>query len=372
MRKIAVISANPVEFYPPLRNLLRDPRWKGHRVTLYSMLSRKRSGLQFQADGIRCVRTVQRRSRFSCLNLLDRLWFSFRVLGGLIISRPDRILYIESNSALPVYWYRRYFNRKVGIFSHYYEYAEPEQYAREPWNGYCHGKELYLYGLLNWCSHCNSRRLEFFCRDWGVPPELSHVVPNYPPREWQAHFRERRSFSAPLKAVYIGSLSNDTMYVREFAAFVMAQGGRIHWDIFAFNHDGETRRELEELGCPWIRFFPEGVEYDRIPALLDGYDVGILLYRGHSMNYRYNETNKFYEYLICGLDVWFPSSMLLLHGYQKRGTFPCVTMADFGELKSFDWECAASHEGVPCRKPLFAAEDANSQLIAALTAGRGR
>ena len=165
MRKIAVISANPVEFYPPLRNLLRDPRWKGHRVTLYSMLSRKRSGLQFQADGIRCVRTVQRRSRFSCLNLLDRLWFSFRVLGGLIISRPDRILYIESNSALPVYWYRRYFNRKVGIFIHYYEYAEPEQYAREPWNGYCHGKELYLYGLLNWCSHCNSRRLEFFCRE---------------------------------------------------------------------------------------------------------------------------------------------------------------------------------------------------------------
>lgn len=46
------------------------------------------------------------------------------------------------------------------------------------------------------------------------------------------------------------------------------------------------------------------------------------------MNFKYNETNKFYEYLICGLDVWYPKEMTLLHEMDKHVFAPQVVEMD--------------------------------------------
>ena len=44
------------------------------------------------------------------------------------------------------------------------------------------------------------------------------------------------------------------------------------------------------------------------------------------------ETNKFYEYLICGLDVWYPKEMLLLHAMNKNKFAPKIIEVDFKDI----------------------------------------
>lgn len=46
------------------------------------------------------------------------------------------------------------------------------------------------------------------------------------------------------------------------------------------------------------------------------------------MNFKYNETNKFYEYLISGLDVWYPKEMTLLHEMDKSVFAPQIVEMD--------------------------------------------
>ena len=69
-----------------------------------------------------------------------------------------------------------------------------------------------------------------------------------------------------------------------------------------------------------------------IPNVLDKYDVGLLLYKAQILNFQWNETNKFYEYLICGLDVWYPKEMLLLHEMEKSKFAPKIIEVDFKDI----------------------------------------
>lgn len=52
------------------------------------------------------------------------------------------------------------------------------------------------------------------------------------------------------------------------------------------------------------------IDYYELPKELIKYDIGLVLYKGHIPNYIYNVPNKVYEYLACGLQVWYSKDLL--------------------------------------------------------------
>jgi hypothetical protein len=103
--------------------------------------------------------------------------------------------------------------------------------------------------------------------------------------------------------------------------------------------DEETRRFLSEASarCSRIRFHGEGVAYARVPEVLRGYHVGLLLHRPRTINYVYNATNKLFEYLACGLNVIDPREMLGVRPYARAAEQPRVIAWDFEDLPRMDY-----------------------------------
>ena len=106
-------------------------------------------------------------------------------------------------------------------------------------------------------------------------------------------------------------------------------------------------------------FHEHGVEYDQLPALLRQFDVGVILYRCRTVNYQYNASNKLFEYLMCGLDVWYPPTMLGVKPYAREDVWPRVVEVDFENLESVELARVRSRDSLP-NKPWT--ESCESQL----------
>ena len=330
-KKCAIISFNPVELYPPLMNLLRDNRWNSGKTYLFTTRENK-GRKEFVAPGIKITRTKDHWSVSAMINLWDKLTFSFTTFFHLLFFHPDVIFYIESTSALPVWLYAK-LNRKCRIFIHYYEYTSPKQFADSRWFSFCHKFEKYLYKRCEWLSQCNSKRLEFFLTDTGCEPSKGRVFPNYPPKSWTGRGRDlKKPFSKPLKLILVGSLSRKNMYIENLVNFLSKHPDKFFLDIYSYNCSSDCQNFLKHIDAANIRFFPQGVEYDDLPELLSQYDVGLLIYRARGLNVQFCEPNKYYEYLCCGLDVWFPPSMKLLRTMVQENTSPRTIMIDMENL----------------------------------------
>ena len=110
----------------------------------------------------------------------------------------------------------------------------------------------------------------------------------------------------------------------------------------------------------------EGISYEELPNVLRKYDVGVVLYNGHIPNYVNNAPNKLFEYLACGLDVWFPEVMTGSMDYVNKNGSPRVLSIDFNNLNKFDMAAAIERQGSES-KYLFFCEEALKPLIDKLT-----
>jgi hypothetical protein len=117
------------------------------------------------------------------------------------------------------------------------------------------------------------------------------------------------------------------------------------------------------LQLPNIQFFNTGIEYDDIPKLLTQYDVGLVLYKAITLNFKYNATNKFFEYLACDLDVWFPKQMEGCYPYITKDTYPKVVKIDFENLDKIDFHELIFKENLRYSRTDYFAEDAFAELI---------
>jgi hypothetical protein len=124
-------------------------------------------------------------------------------------------------------------------------------------------------------------------------------------------------------------LSLSTMYVENFATWILRQEGKVTWDLYSYNFDADVQLFFERLNTPWINL-RQGVDYERLPAILREYGVGVILYKGHIPNYVLNAPNKLFEYLACGLSVWLPSVM--------KGSLPYCTEVTYPEVVALDFE----------------------------------
>lgn len=343
MSKVVIIHYAPAELYPPVQNIVNVLNDKS---VDFLLLTTKSDTLDFlfleSPQIIRLGKSGRKMS--SLLRYWNYLYFNLCAFFILLKSRPDKILYIETLSAFPAYLYKRYINKSVGIYIHYHEYKTRSEYK----NGmvlqrFFYDKEKWLYDQAQWISHTNEYRMEMFKKD--LEPKVlkfTHILPNYPPLAW--YQIPRLGQKLPLQIVYVGSLSLDTMYLKEICDWVISQKGLVVLDLYTQSNIKQIKSYITTLNSEYIKLMG-GVPYSNLPKVLVRYDVGVVLYKGHIPNYVYNAPNKLFEYLACGLDVWFPDVMLGSMPYVQINGLQKVVPLDFTALKNFKFESVLREEG---------------------------
>lgn len=393
--KLAILHYLPLEYYPPITNLIdyiakelnlnfglvkvfSTHNIKGRIEYRVSSISKENNYLKInhklQITNYK-LPTIHRSSfpketDSSPIRLLKYIQYNLFTLIGLVIFRPNNLLYYESYSVWPAYIYTRYFNKKCSIFIHNHEYADKEWYATTMrLVRYYHILEKkWLYPQAIWNSQTNDDRLRLFHNDHPtIKPETLKVMPNYPPRCWQRknsipNQPDKYTTENPLKIVYVGSLSFQSTYLKEFCDWVIQQKGETQFDIYSYNLYNDVKEYFYQLS-PFINYFNKGVEYYDLPHILSQYQVGLILYKAHNKNYTFNAPNKLFEYLACNLDVWYHKT---LHGpqpYNTNETYPKVMPIDFDNLNSFDIEKAIDKSNCRYKPNTYWCENAIQPLI---------
>jgi len=366
MHKIAIIHFSPIELYPPAMNFLNyigEQMDDQISVRVFSMAPQNQKLFQPSSNLIRTTRIGQANKSSAASRYLNYLKFYSVTTGKLISWKPSAVVYFESLSAFPAIFYKRNVNSGCKLFIHYHEYTSPLEYQNGMLlNRWQHQLEKKIYSVANWVSHTNEDRMNLFTEDnKNVSIPNRFLLPNYPPRNW---YRKQKNSEPgrPVKIVYIGALSLETMFVKEFAEWVSKNKSDITWDIYSSNITDDTRAYLEAQTNSPIRYH-EGVDYFSLPQILSSYDVGVVLYKGHIPNYVYNAPNKLFEYLACGLDVWFPVHMKSALPFLTTDTFPQVKAFDFNKLNEIDLPCAVERKNLQFRPSSFFCEDVYVNLF---------
>jgi hypothetical protein len=254
----------------------------------------------------------------------------------------------------------------LALMIHYHEYiALPEYRDGMKLQRWIHGLECRLYPRTAWVSHTNEERMRRFLQD-HAPIRVPHtaIVPNYPPKSWTR--REPKGARRPLRVVYVGSIDLNTMYVQAFAEWVTGRKGEVVWDIYALHVPDATREYLETVQPECIRFRGSCYYYD-LPDLLEGYDIGVVLYKGVMPNHIYAVSNKVLEYAVCGLDVWYAREMVGTYSYDTPATvYPKIIALDFTKMDTFDVDAALDRSGKEFNPAPYNCEEALQPLITAI------
>lgn len=361
MKRVAVIHYQPLELYPPAMNFINCADGDPASLQLDVYTTWCYAGIRsYQTP--RAMVTIHRMgAKRKQTSFIGRAWHYWRfyslTLWLLIRTRPFAVLYFETLSALPALLYKKYFSRKSKLFIHYHEYMTPKEYVGGmrlvKW---FHKLEKKIYGEASGISHTNAARMQRFVGDMnGVILPEKFIFPNYPPRSW-SRVGKNSIPKGELKTVYIGAFSLDTMYVKEFADWIVAHQGAVSWDIYSLNITAEARAFVKSLPGGWVKIHP-GIEYNDLPDILAKYDVGLILYTGHVPNWIDNAPNKLFEYWNAGLDVWFPEKMSGGLSYVTTTTYPKVVAVDFQKLKYFDWKIAVHRSGLEYASSPYFCED---------------
>ena len=372
MSNIAIIHFAPLEFYPPIQNMLGELGKLKNTTQILVFTSQGSLGsLKPFTPKSTAIKVIRLGKSDAGNRPLMRYWNYVIFYGSslflLLRYRPYKVLYYETISSWPVYVYKRFIKLNCQVYIHYHEYTTSEEYRQGmKLTRYFHEKEKWLYPRAEWISHTNEFRMSLFKKDTlTMESRHTYILPNYPSVQWSAV--RTSAVKKPVKVVYVGSFSLTTMYTKEFAAWITSQKGSLTWDIYSYNLTQEAKAYIQSLGSEWITL-KDGVNYDQLPEILSHYDVGVVLYNGHIPNYIYNAPNKLFEYLACGLDVWFPEIMIGSLEYVKTQGFPKVLAIDFNTLDRFNLPMALDRVG-PSNKFGFFHEEALKPLVHKLTTG---
>lgn len=338
MGKLVIIHFSPIEFYPPVQNLVRVLETSNLPDHIMLLSTKGNVGIsQFtpRASKVRIFRLSKSDHRAPAG---QRYWhylcFFLASTFILLWHRPKKVFYFETISAFPAFFYKKFANPRAQLFIHYHEYTSPREYL----SGmllvrFFHYLEKKIYSKAVWISHTNEYRMKLFESDIApIGIKAKYILPNYPPRSWK---HSPHSINSPLRIVYVGALSLKTMYTKQFAEWVVAQDELVTWDIYCYNYDEEVANFIRNLGATNI-LVHQGIPYENLPEVICQFDVGVILYNGHIPNYIYNAPNKLFEYLACGLDVWFPKLMETSLDFVRTDTFPKVIALDFDTLNQVE------------------------------------
>ena len=372
--KLLIFHFFPIEYYPPAFNFIRHAIF--HRpdvsLTLVSPLPSRIKRCSFKLIKEIRTRPIEQSSFFKRMLAYAELYI--RMFVSLLLNKHAHVLCYESPTTLPLTLFTALGlkKKKSKIFIHYHEYFNPKEYKDQmrlvQW---AHRWEKYLYSKSYWISHTNDDRLAKFSQDLlAADAHNLQILPNYPPRSWRKYFNIKE-YRTPIRLVYIGSLSLQRTYFKEIVFFVESRAGAFTLDIFSINLYPEIIELLDHLSSPYIRLH-NAVNYDSIPQLLSNYDIGLVLYKDNTDNYKYNASNKLFEYAICGLDVWFSSDMLSANKYSLLNSRPRIFPVDFTRLEEFNWKAFISRQDLPIEEIPWEAEGPYKKLLDAIVSNEDR
>jgi hypothetical protein len=331
--KIALVHFQPLENYPPVMNCIRD--MEEAKVSDLKILSTHSKNNWFSAPYSIFRLGNYATSRWS--RYWTYLYFNFVSFFFLCYYRPKKVLYYETYSAWPVYWYKKLFP-KVLIFIHFHEYvSDKEKKESSAYYKYLLKKETSLLKKAIWISHTNEDRMRLFQQDYPiVRKNQCHILPNYPPADWAIRaqqIRANRQVSAIKRMVYVGALGIDTTYIKELATWIEDQKGAYTLDIYSGSIDKAVLDFLLNMKTSYVSI-QNAIPYFELPELLATYDIGLILYKGHIPNYIYNIPNKVFEYLACGLQVWYSEELISTNKFKQEYDIQQLISIKFTKLIS--------------------------------------
>ena len=362
--RICIIHFQPLEKYPPVTNFL-DCLARSNNQEIIVISTNNHLGLTvYENDKVRILRypTIKQGAP-AIIRIFQYLVFYIGCLVNLLIKRPDQILYYETLSSFPAIIYYYLSLKRIKLLVHYHEYNSPKEYKTEMLlSRYFHHFEQKTYSQISWLAHTNKERMELFIRDNpNIKFANTKIMPNYPPSTWGFITKSKNEISWPLKIVYVGATSLSTMFFFEFFEWIKMQEGKVLFDIYSFSYPTDFSDYVKKMNTPYI-VLKDKLIYDCFPKILPKYDVGVILYKGHILNYVYNAPNKLFEYLACGLDVWVSQEMEGSQPFVTKDTYPKVTMVDFKNMNTFDCGEAISRKGLRYQPSDYFCEPVYSEL----------
>lgn len=335
-KKLFILHILPLEYYPPILNLLKyDKFYSSFDVKVFTSLNHKNRPT-FVSDFVNIIRVNY--FGFSSNGFLKLILFFLNNLSALyylIIFRPSILFYYEPHSSFPVYLYKRFFNSRVNIFIHNHELYTESDFNNVSMKSikFVHKLEKkYLYPKAKWISQTNQFRLNIFKQENEFLSDDSlKLFPNYPPKSWNRK-EENPIRNDKIRMIYFGALSFENTYIKEIVSFVSDFPDKILLDIYSYNLHSDVEDYLMNNPTENINFYKNGIDYYNIPDLASNYDLGLILYKAHNINYTYNAPNKLFEYLSCGLNVWVSSEVLGCKPFINPASNPFVKNIDFNNL----------------------------------------
>ena len=376
--RIVVLHWFALEQYPPVMNLLNYFSGLEDCQVAVCSTHNDRGLAEYVNSSVEFSRIQfpsRQLSRFR--RLLAFLKFPILALWKLICFRPNIVMYIEPHSSFPALLFRL-INGTHHMFIHNHEYCEPDHF-RVPGMRlvafYHWFEKRFVYRRAEWISQTNADRVRMFCEDHPqVDRSKLHVLPNLPPAAWERTTELTWTSQTPemLKLLYVGSVSLHDTFIAELVEWLRRQpDGQFSLDVYSTNCDAAAQDFLNQSAGPNIRFHAEGIPYEKLPDVLPGYHVGLILYRGNTRNYVYNESNKLFEYLACGLDVWYPRQMLGIKPHARADIAPRVIEMDFERLDDMQVLQLRSRSGLRFEPFSRRCEDVLSELKQAMTEAVG-
>ena len=349
-KKIFIIHFQPLERFPPVINLLNYVAEKiNGKITVISTADKKESPLStFSSRKNVIIKRTPAIKPGSAFRIFSYATFYITSLYLLIVQKADVVLYFETLSSWPALMYKKLKKNKVKLFLHCHEYTAPADYKNMRLNEAMHRIESKMYTRdYEWISHTNEVRLSQFRTDNNlneVDNKIFHIIPNYPPKSWKKH---RTEFGSTIKTrlVFVGSLGYDNMYLEETINWVALNKDHLSLDIYAYNIDEKAVGLLQNKGHDCVTYLG-GINYEDLPKILKNYDVGLVMYKPFSYNTVIAISNKVFEYLACGLDVWFSEDMTYTLSYSRQNSYPKIIPLNFKRLDEFDFKSALNREGL--------------------------
>jgi len=367
--KVAYVHNLPLEYYPPASNFLDlIGRSQKTEVRVFTSRNRKQRAL-YENNAIKIMRSSPPNPSAAVLwRMLIALWWHLRTAFSLVVFRPSAIIYIEPHSALAVYLYYRLFRGSARLFIHHHEYYERKDYTRPGMRLPQLGSRLErsdLFQRAEWISQTNSDRLQLARGDHpDVPAGTWQVLPNYPPAAWASPpaSRSPATVQAPLRLIYVGSASFEDTYIREIAQWATVHPDDIKLHICGYNVAADVWAWLEKERFANVTFDATGYVYEDLPIILSAFDVGLVLYKGNTTNFIFNVPNKVFEYLVCGLEVWYPPEMTGTCHFRETTGAPLREL-DFAHLNELDPSALAPLDSIRFNSACFTAERAFAPLF---------
>jgi hypothetical protein len=335
MKKIAIYHYQPIEKYPPVLNLIHQLEMESVDLKIEVYTTFINDEVRNSLKNVKLI-SVGRKLQNPLLQKLNYLSFNILSILHSLRFRPDKILYYETISCLPSYFYKRLF-KKAEIFVHFHEYMSPQEYEKGMWMvKMLHRIEKINLPKVNWLSHTNVDRLSLFLQDVNQADQLRPVVkivPNFPPKSWKDSFLLNKYQGNVVQIIYVGfSLEKATSYLEEFSLWI-SRHKNVVLDLYL--HQSNRYVEGVQKKYPHQINIKPSVSYRKLPTILKDYDVGVILYKPHILNFKFNAPNKLFEYYACGLDVWYPEDVIGCNQYQTKGTFPKILPLKFNQLKQY-------------------------------------